>query len=222
MSNKLYKSVLLFSLSVVFICGNSLAQDDFGLDPRQKAQKAQEYYLKGKELSAKGEFSAANAEFKKAQQLLGPNQAQVAAAVEQPAVKTAVLNPAEQAVKTQQTAPIETKRSEPEVVKDTAYYLKVIEKDPKNSNLYYNLALEYIRNNQFKLAAQALSQVIMINPKDADAYYNLGVLTESYSSDKKQAMACYKKYVELAGAQAGDVAQVKLWMKKLKKELKEK
>lgn len=216
MNNNSVKVFLPVFLSIIFISANLSAQEDTQQFSREeKAKKAGEYYLEGKELNQKGDYPAANEAFKKAQQLLSS---------EQPSENIPAVLPKEQPPTTALKNPVPAKEDKTEaavVVKDTAFYLKAIEKEPKNSNFYYNLAIEYIKNNQFKLASEALFRVIELNPKDADAYYNLGVLAESYFNDKKQALNFYTKYTELA-FKADDLSKVKLWIKNIKKEMKQK
>jgi tetratricopeptide (TPR) repeat protein len=157
------------------------AQDKVELSTEEKIKKAKEYYLTGKQLLGQGNYSAADEEFKKAQQLLkGPSS-----------TLTSKTQPA----------------LEPPLAK------------AENPDLHYNLAVEYLKTNQFAKAAEAFKRVIQLNPKDKDAYYNLGVLYESYLGDKKQAIAYYSKYIKLTSPNE-DTSQLKAWIRQIKAEIK--
>ncbi|MBU1998644.1 MAG: tetratricopeptide repeat protein [Candidatus Omnitrophota bacterium] len=210
-----YRSFILLVAGVFLIfCTPACAADDLGLSPEERVQKAKEYHIQGREFMQKDDFTSANNAFKKAQELL--------VGAEEP--KPTPLVSQETSPVSQEPALI-SKITHEEVLpqefgsRDVNYYIKALETDPANPDIYYNLALEYLRNNQYKLASDAFFRVITLNPKDAEAYYNLGVLAESYFNDKKQAMNFYAKYIEFTAGKE-EQAEVKLWIKRLKKDLK--
>ncbi|MFH1398059.1 MAG: tetratricopeptide repeat protein [Candidatus Omnitrophota bacterium] len=187
---------------------------DIGLSKEEKVKKAREYYSSGREMSRQGNFTQANEAFKKAQQLLGREKLKSVTALAAP-----VGNAPAQAALSQAAA---KKEIEPLIIKGTPeemsiHYLRAIEKSPKDSNLYYNLGVEYLRSNRFSLAAEAFNQVIRLNPKDKDAYYNLGALCESYFNDKNRAVIFYSQYLKLADNN-DDASRVRSWIKQIKKE----
>ena len=101
-----------------------------------------------------------------------------------------------------------------------SYYLEAIKKNPEDSDLHYNLAVVYLKNNQYADAAGSLKKAVSLNPKDKNAYYNLAVLYESYLNDTRQALEYYSRYLRLS-SKAEDTREVKSWMNQIKKELKE-
>lgn len=151
-----------------------IAQEDNGSWRQQRLRKAKDYYLAGEQFLRQGNYTAADEEFKKAQEILGGVS----------------------------SLPKEDTGSPKEAGS------KAIALEPKNANLHYNLAVEYLKTKQFKAAEQALKKVIQLNPKDKDAYYNLGVLYEIYLEDKRQALDYYCRYLKLA-PQAEDAGKVK-------------
>lgn len=172
-------------------------------------KKAQEYYLAGRQFIQQGDYQAANNEFKKAQLLLSP--APISDLTSPPQVRP----PKEE----KETKDAKASLKLEDVPKDEAvsYYLKAIKQDPQNNNLRYNLALEYIKVNEFKLAQEQLGRIIELDSRDKDAYYNLAVLSESYFNNKKQAIYYYSRYLSLA-PEAEDAWRVKMWIKELKKQ----
>jgi tetratricopeptide (TPR) repeat protein len=134
------------------LTGNTQAQtiDSPQLTRQEKIGKAKEYHLAGEQYLQEGNYTAADEAFKKAQQLLGQY------------VKTDIQPPVTQA----QVLTKEGKSEQP-----IAHYLKGLETNPKNPDLYYNLAVEYLKINGYKQAAEALKKVIKLNPRDGEAYY---------------------------------------------------
>lgn len=201
---------ILFGCLILVYPVLSFAQGvDIGLSKEEKVKKAQEYYSFGRELARQGNYTQANEEFKKAQQLLAREGPESAAEPSAPVNNT----------KTQAIPP--KKEIEPLIVKGTSEemvtrYLRATEVFPNDPNLYYNLGVEYLKSNHFSLAAQAFNQVIRLNPKDKDAYYNLGVLFESYFNDKNQAIIYYSQYLKLAN-RPEDASRVRGWIKQIKK-----
>ncbi len=167
-----------------------------GLTRAEIIQRADEYFAKGKELILKENYLAADEEFKKAQILLGGSGK----------------------VPEDEGADKKIAKFKGQDAKDAIeYYLKVIAFNPNNPDIYYNLALEYLKTAQYTEAAAALKQVVRFNPDDKDAYYNLGILYDAYLDDKAQAIDCYSQYLKLTGNSKESV-QVKFWLSQLKKE----
>lgn len=217
-------SFLLFSCSLFSIV---YAQE-------AATQKAREYFASGKKLMREGNYSAADKEFKKAQEILKSlsssnltddepapevNQKTVAGKTQERTKEKSLESAREINPERSRTTSGEPSRTikPPE---NTSYYLEAIKKNPKNSDLHYNLAVLYLKNNQFADAASSLKNTVSLNPKDKNAYYNLAVLYESYLNDKKQAFDYYAQYLRLS-SKAGDTEEIKSWMGQIKKELKE-
>lgn len=180
---KLITQIFLACLVIIVLPTGIPAQQEPELSTGQKAQKAKEHYLIGKQLIQQGNYSAADEEFKKAQQLLKGASSTVTSKT-QPVLQSPVAK-------------------------------------AENPDLHYNLAVEYLKTNQFMKASEAFKRVIQLNPKDKDAYYNLGVLHESYLGDKKQAIAYYTKYIKLTSRKEY-TSQVKAWIRQIKAERKRK
>ncbi len=201
MRNKNILPVVLFFLLLRISYAESQSKlDEFvipGLTRTEIIQRASEYFAKGRELIAKEDYLAADEEFKKAQILLGGPAQALEDSAEDKKIKKYAGQDSKEAIE---------------------YYLKIVALNPKNTDIYYNLALEYLKSAQYVEAAAALKQVVRLDPDDKDAYYNLGVLYDVYLTDKAQASDCYSQYLKLApsGKESG---QVKSWLGQLKKEL---
>jgi len=217
------------------------AQEEVTLTPEQKIQKAQEHYSKGKELIQSQDYQTADEEFKKAQQLLEgalpppvePMQgsiqeseplpalaaANVAAPTPAPAVNAAKVPGLSEPVSFAMKAKESDQNGQLEQA--IALYIKAVDLEPRNPELHYNLAVEYLKAYNYSLAEEEFKKVIALDPKDKDAYYNLGVLYESYIIDKKQAIFCYTQYLRLA-SRADDRNKVKGWIKQINQEITKK
>ncbi len=215
MKNNFFYRYLLISLSVLFITQTNLtAEQDSGSSSRQKIKQASEYNLRGKQFLQQGDYASANQEFKKAQAILNTIPLESAASV-RPAESVPNKNQPEEkswAVKAREAA--KSGKAEEAI----QYYLKAIAQDAKNTYLYYNLAVEYLKTKKFKEAASTLKQLVRLDPKDIDALYNLGVVYDSYLKDKKQALPYYLRYIKLA-PQAEDAPQVRQWIKEIRDQL---
>ena len=181
-------------------------------------QEAREHFASGKKLMQEGNYSAADEEFKKAQEILksssGPDLVSGLDAPE--ANQETGAGKIKKMTRERYLEPGRESRP-PENI---SYYLEAIKKNPKDSDLYYNLAVVYLKNNQYADAAGSLKKALSLNPKDKNAYYNLAVLYESYLNDKRQALEYYSRYLRLS-SKADDTREIKSWMNQIKKELKE-
>jgi tetratricopeptide (TPR) repeat protein len=244
-AGKVIAQIFLACLFITTLQMNLSAQEEAGLSAEQKIQKAQEHYLKGKELIQAQDYQTADEEFKKAQQILESASPPTTTAEAQTAdVVVASENkaPPDREAITQEATAVSSapaaKEVKPPALSEVAsqakeldqkgqlesaisLYLKAIEQQPNNPNLYYNLAVEYLKTYNYSLAEEEFKRVIALNPKDKDAYYNLGVLYESYIIDKKQAIICYTQYLKLA-SRAQDRDKVKAWIKQINQEITKK
>jgi tetratricopeptide (TPR) repeat protein len=200
-------SCYLLPLTICF------AQQDINLTPQEKTQKAKEYYVSGRLLLQQGNYGAANAQFKKAQDLLSQEPALAqggTAALPLVPSTTAQTSLAQRAFAAAQQGLAQ---------EAIALYLRAIDASPKDADLYYNLGLEYLKTKRFGEATQMFRRVIQLNVKDKDAYFNLAVLYESYLNDKRQALNYYRQYLKYA-LPSDNVSQIKEWVHQIKKELK--
>ncbi|MDO8748275.1 MAG: tetratricopeptide repeat protein [Candidatus Omnitrophota bacterium] len=192
---------------------------DFSYVYAQEAatQEAREHFASGKKLMQEGNYSAADKEFKKAQEILKSSSYGEPGRTTSPDVnQEAVTGKTQKGTKEKYLEPkLEIKPPE-----NTSYYLEAVKKNPKDSDLHYNLAVVYLRNHQYADAARSLKKAVSLNPKDKNAYYNLAVLYESYLNDKKRAFDYYTQYLRLS-SKADDTGEIKSWMNQIKKELKE-
>ncbi len=232
---KMITQIFWACLVILILQAHVAAQGDIELSREQRIERAQEYYSAGKECIRRGDYPAADEEFKKAQQLLGASPpvespAVIVNEVKPPAVKTtneiksAVPVKAKEAkiLPPRESSNLAAKANEldqkGQLEEASSLYLKAIALEPKDPNLYYNLAVENLKINQYALAEQAFKQAIKLNPKDKDAYYNLGVLYESYLIDKAEAVNCYTKYLKLA-TRAEDAGKVQAWVRQINQEM---
>lgn len=205
MRNKYGKFYLLvFLITGVFLNpGFVLAQGN-----EQAAQRAKDYFEAGREFIRQGNYTAADNEFKKAQQLLGTTAPLAAAKIKEPvAVKEVSKEKAKEPVKNE------------ELIKNPVlYYAKQIKLQPKSADLYYNLACEYIKMSEFKLAEEEMKRAFQLNRRDKDVCYNLGVIYENYLGDKNSAIYYYGRYINLA-PRADDAWRVRVWIKDLQRQI---
>lgn len=219
------KNKFLTCLFIIILHTSVAAQGEVELSAEQKIKKAKEYYLIGKQLIQQGNYSAADEEFKKAQQLLKESSSTVTSKTQPVLVTTPsqpqVSPPPQPALQSPVAKAWELAKKGEALEEAILQYLKAISLEPQNPDLHYNLAVEYLKTNQFMKASEAFKRVIQLNPKDKDAYYNLGVLHESYLGDKKQAIAYYTKYIKLTSRKEY-TSQVKAWIRQIKAESKRK
>lgn len=196
-----HKTIVIFCVCFLTVSGYAACQEANEISSRQKLQLAERYYSEGKQFILQGDFARADQEFKKAQQ----------------ALETAEVKPFEP-VPVETAQPLATEdwetvqNNKPQEVID--FLLRAIARYPENPDLYYNLAIQYIKSERFKEAAEALKRVIKVNPQDKDAYYNLGVLYGDYLFDKKKARTYYSYYLKFS-LPADEALEVKNWIRQL-------
>lgn len=71
-------------------------------------------------------------------------------------------------------------------------YQKALALDPFSKPLYFNLAVAYKIQNNFKQAIWALEKLAALDPQDVEAHYNLGVLY-LYEGDLDRAKLHFEK-----------------------------
>jgi len=195
-------------LGVLLAPGLVFGQERAGVSfsPDDKLKKAKEYYLAGEKYLQEGDYILADEELKKAQELLGGIPA-----------RRALPAPASLAA---EEAPLSSARrawllSKKEQSKEAiVLYLRAVEIEPRNSDLYYNLAIEYLKTRQFNLAVNMFLKSLSLNPNQADACYNLGVIYEEQLKDNKKAIEYYQKYLKYA-PEAQDKNEVQSWVARL-------
>ncbi len=173
-------------------------------------QLAQDLYREGKKALQEGDYQKANDLFKKAEEILS-----------QPFnISQEEKQPLSMTVEGKKKLLLEKKRKSNEnkktisnedlLLKAKDFYQKgklkealgiyksLVAKNPKNSNLHYNLGVIYLGIREYLNAAHEFEKAILFNPKNAEAYYNLGVLYENYLNDRKKAIKYYKEYLKFS------------------------
>lgn len=187
--------------------------------------KANEHFLAGNKLLEAGSYAQADAEFKKAQDLLKTPAAVLPLPV-QSAPKPAKAGPKKvqpelmaAAIGGRTIAPWLTVPQDMVPEEAVSFYRRATESLPRNPSLHYNLAIAYLQTRQYPLAAEAFKKAVQLNSKDKESYYNLGVLYENHLGNKKQALFYYGRYLKLSPL-AEDNQKVRLWMLQIKEEFK--
>ena len=57
-----------------------------------------------------------------------------------------------------------------------AYYKRLLEIDPNNGNVWYNLGMFYQERGMWNESIESFTKAAQINPKDAESYFNLGYI----------------------------------------------
>ncbi len=171
-------------------------------------------YEKGRECLNRGEYESANEWFKKAEELISVDDAPAAlplSEVEQKVLAEEIesRNILEQAARAAEKNQLD---------KSLEYYFYALESFPRQHDIYYNIAVLYLKKQEYHQAAEWFKKMTKVRPKDADAWYNLGVIYENHLDDKKQALAYYRKYLILT-PDAADAPQVKGWVKFIEQEV---
>jgi tetratricopeptide (TPR) repeat protein len=190
----------LVGLALILVfAGLARAQESSIISRKAKLEKAKDYFSIGQLFIKDGNYSAANAEFAKAELML--QDASIAAVEDEAQDKTAASK--------------KTESEKKQVEKAMSYYLEEIKKETSNPDYYYNLAIDYLNKGQFVLAEESFKLVINLNPLDKDACYNLGILYDNYLGNKEKALKYYQQYLNLA-SDSPDAPQVLSWMKAIK------
>ncbi len=187
--------ILVLPVVLFFWAAFALAQDPSIISRKQKLEKAKDYFSLGQLFIKNGNYSAANAEFAKAELML----------------QEAAITPAENKIPQKAGEKDESKQVE----KVMTYYLEEIKKETSSPDYYYNLGVDYLNKGQFVLAEESFKLVVNLNPLDKDACYNLGILYENYLGNKEKAQKYYQQYLNIA-PDAPDAQQVKGWIKQIK------
>lgn len=204
LSNKIFLAFLLLSAIDYRLLTICFSQDD-------NTAKANEHFLAGNKLLEAGSYAQADAEFKKAQELL-KTPAAVLPLPAQSTPKPAKAGPKK--VQPELTVPQDMTPEEA-----VSFYRRAAENLPRNPSLHYNLAIAYLQTKQYPLAAEAFKKAVQLNSKDKESYYNLGVLYENHLGNKKQALFYYGRYLKLSPL-AEDAQKVKGWVRQIKEEFK--
>lgn len=195
---------VLMGVMIIAVATSAAAQDSSIISRKEKLQKAKDYFSLGQLFIKEGNYSAANAEFVKAELML---QESAMIADENAALQKSVRKDAAESQKKQ-------------VEKAMSYYLEEIKKETSSPDYYFNLGLEYLNKGQFVLAEEAFKLAVNLNPLDKDACYNLGILYENYLGNNQKAKKYYQQYLNIA-PEAPDAARVSEWIAALKENNKE-
>jgi tetratricopeptide (TPR) repeat protein len=179
------------------------------LTREQKIKRAKQYYIAAEQFLKEENYTAADDALKKAQELLtGISPAEMLSGVKK--------SPPEEIISLAQKAwSLSRSGKSAEAI---AYYIEAIKVDPRNLDLYHNLAIEYLNTGQLNEALQVFQQILTLDPQDKDANYNLGVLYDTYFGDKKKAITYYRKYIKLV-PRADDALAVNNWIEEIQKHL---
>jgi tetratricopeptide (TPR) repeat protein len=194
------KIAVIFSATLILAWAESSAAQDYSITSRKaKLEKAKDYFSIGQLFIKEGNYSAANAEFAKAELML--QDASMAVPEEEVQDKSQEKNKSEKEKK--------------QVEKAMSYYLDQIKKETSNPDYYFNLAIDYLNKGQFVLAEESFKLVVNLNPLDKDACYNLGILYDNYLGNKEKAQKYYQQYLNI-DPDAPDASLVKNWIKAIK------
>ena len=202
--NKLFLAFLLLSTIDYRLSTHCFSQED-------NTAKANEHFLAGNKLLEAGNYADADAEFKKAQDLLKAQPRVLPA----PAKETSPAPVKAERRKTQPELNIPPEMTPEEAV---SFYRRATENSPATP-AFTITGIAYLQTKQYPRAAEAFKKAIQLNSKDKESYYNLGVLYENHLGNKKQAMFYYGRYLKLSPL-AEDAQKVKLWMLQIKEEFK--
>ncbi len=197
---------LIFSIGMMVLAAvGSVAAQDFSIISRkEKLQKAKDYFSLGQLFIKEGNYSAANAEFVKAELML----------------QESVIMTDENTTLQESSQKGKAESQKKQVEKALSYYLEEIKKETSSPDYYFNLGLEYLNKGQFVQAEEAFKLAVNLNPLDKDACYNLGILYENYLGNNQKAKKYYQQYLNIA-PEAPDAAQVSGWIDALKENNKE-
>ena len=85
----------------------------------------------------------------------------------------------------------------------------------ENAIAHYNLGVMFMRQNDFKMAAEEFENALSLNPNDAMAHYNLAVLYDAYLQKPSDAIPQYEAYIRLL-PKASDAKEVEYRLMKVR------
>ena len=62
---------------------------------------------------------------------------------------------------------------------------------------HYNLGVLFMKQSQYKEAAQEFSRTLALNPNDALAHFNLALISDAYTDSPEDAIRHYEDYLRL-------------------------
>ena len=90
------------------------------------------------------------------------------------------------------------------------YYEKILEVDPKRSDIYFSLAIIYYNKQDFIKCEEVNNKVISFNPTNQMALYNLGAIAATQGK-KEKAKELWNKVVSInAESETGKLAEQSL------------
>ena len=221
-------SMPLFILIGLLVMNHSLfihAQEEELLHS-ELLEKSKNHYQEGERLYEEGDYLGSDEEFKKAQDLLDSLEEKEAVDKQREESLISENNTDKQTTGDTKKAGSEDYlkkalgfSSNGESDKAIENYQKAGLLMPKNADIHYNIAIEYLKTSRFKQAVEELEKVILLNPRDKDAYYNLGILYEEHIKDLKTARLYYSRYLKFAKGNK-DIEEVKTWISLIDKKLK--
>ena len=75
-------------------------------------------------------------------------------------------------------------------------YHKILQSDPNNSSIHYNLGLAFDKKKELNKAIESYKKVIEIDPNFLSAHFNLGVIFKELG-DLENEINCYKKTLSI-------------------------
>ncbi|MFH0827841.1 MAG: tetratricopeptide repeat protein [Candidatus Omnitrophota bacterium] len=188
-------NLLIITLGVMIIAGKApVGAQDYSIDSRkQKLEKAKDYFSLGQLFVKNGDYTAANAEFVKAELMM--QEASMIQLAEETGGKL--------------------KEGSRDKQEEMFYYLEEIKKKTSDPDYYFNLGLDFLNKGQFIQAEESFKSAVKLDPWDKDSCYNLGVLYENYLGNSEKAREFYLQYLDIA-PDAPDAKQVKSWISELK------
>ena len=80
----------------------------------------------------------------------------------------------------------------------------------ETSEMHYNLGVFYAKNKEYERAVNEFKKTVDIDPEHAYAYFNLGYINAEYMVNRKEAIANFRHYLNLAKSDDKDAE----WAKK--------
>jgi len=95
-----------------------------------------------------------------------------------------------------------------------ASYQRALEIDRGDAAIYYNMGIALRESGEFRKAEQAYKTALVIYPDFTDAHYNLAVLYDLYLNEPDEAIAHYRRFLDLGG---GNSDEIQIWIAALQK-----